>query len=167
MVSEERWGSGGEAAVWRTLAGTMWRPGPGLGRPTSLDGGSSRRITIMRALLICGWVTREYQCDSPSRFASLPESQRCTRHQRHTQGQPQNLDRLVHISSPPAASTRHPPGQPKTVSAVPALLVFRRKNVLAAPLCNPTVSVPFPSSRPPVCPPRSRPAHTKSAESPR
>ena len=73
---KERSGFGSEAAVRRILADTMWRADVSLQRPTQLDRGSSRRITIMRALPICGWVIREYQCGSPSTIASLPGSER-------------------------------------------------------------------------------------------
>jgi hypothetical protein len=67
---------GSEAAARRTLVTPMWRAGLRLQRPTNLDRGSSRRITIMRALPINRWAIREYQGDSPSIIASPPGSQR-------------------------------------------------------------------------------------------
>lgn len=86
-MRRERWSfgdPGSEAAARRTLVDTMWRADFSPQQPTKLDRGSSRRITIMRALPICRCLPRrpdrgairEYQCDSPSTIASLPGSQR-------------------------------------------------------------------------------------------
>ena len=99
-VRRERWGLGSEAAARRTLVDTMWRAGLRLQRPTKLDRGSSRRITIMRALPTCRWVIREYQCDSPSIIASLPGSQHSNAPPKGRAPSQERLDRLVHISVP-------------------------------------------------------------------
>ena len=99
-MRRERWGLGSEAAARRTLVDTMWRAGLRLQRPTKLDRGSSRRITIMRALPTCGWVIREYQCDSPSIIASQPGSQRSNAPPKGRAPSQERLDRLVHISVP-------------------------------------------------------------------
>ena len=97
-VRKARWAFGSEAAARKTLVKTMWHADASLPRPTRLDRGSSRRITIMRALPTCRWVLREYQCDSPSTIASLSGSQRSNAPPKEGSPPQERLDRLVHIS---------------------------------------------------------------------